>query len=51
MAKDFYSTMYSSEGTSGMDEVLLSVPVTVTVEMNENLLAEYEDEEVKQALF
>jgi hypothetical protein len=34
-----------------MDEVLLSVPVTITAEMNANILTEYKDEEVKHALF
>ncbi|XP_071678431.1 uncharacterized protein [Lolium perenne] len=51
MAKDFYKSLYTSEGTSGMEEVLNVVPVTVTAAMNEQLLAAYGDEEIKQALF
>jgi hypothetical protein len=41
MAKDFYKSLYTSEGISGMEEVLNAVPVTVTAAMNEQLLAAY----------
>jgi hypothetical protein len=51
MARDFYGTLYTSEGTSGMEEVLRSVPVRVTRAMNEMLGAPFTDEEVKIALF
>jgi hypothetical protein len=51
MARNFYSTLYSTEGTNGMDEVLDTVPVSVTADMNERLIAPFVDEEVKQALF
>jgi hypothetical protein len=51
MAREFYKNLYSTEGTSGMDEVLNAVPVTVTQEMNERLIQPFDDTEVKQALF
>jgi hypothetical protein len=51
MTRDFYRNLYTSEGTSGMDEVLASVPVSVTSVMNESLTAPFEDGEIKQALF
>jgi hypothetical protein len=40
MVRDFYGTLYTSEGTSGMGEVLHSVPVRVTRAMNEVFGAE-----------
>jgi hypothetical protein len=48
---NFYTGLYTSEGTSGMEEVLQSVPVSVTPEMNDQLMKEFRGEEVKQALF
>ena len=51
MATDFYKTLYRSEGTTDMDRVLNTVPVKVTAAMNEGLLAPFEKEEVKIALF
>jgi hypothetical protein len=51
MTRDFYRNLYTSEGTSGMDEVLVSVSVSVTSAMNESLSAPFEDGEIKQALF
>jgi hypothetical protein len=51
MATEFYKTLYNSEGTSGMDRVLDTVPANVTAEMNENLIAPFEQEEIKRALF
>jgi hypothetical protein len=51
MTRDFYRNLYTSEGTSGMDEVLASVPVSVMSVMNESLTAPFEDGEIKQALF
>jgi hypothetical protein len=47
MARDFYSHLYTSEGTTGMEEVLASVSPSVTVEMNERLLLPFEAGEVK----
>ena len=35
MASEFYKTLYSSEGTTEMDQVLNTVPVKVTPAMNE----------------
>jgi hypothetical protein len=51
MARNFYSNLYTTEGTAGMEEVLNSVPVSVTQAMNDQLMAGFEDTEVKQALF
>ena len=51
MATDFYNNLYSTEGTSGMEEVLQSVPRSVTPEINEQLVAPFEEIEVKKALF
>jgi len=51
MATDFYKTLYRSEGTTDMDRVLNTIPVNVAAAMNEGLLAPFEKEEVKIALF
>jgi hypothetical protein len=51
LTREFYDGLYTSEGTRGMDEVLASVPIKVTSQMNLNLLAPFEDTEIKSALF
>ena len=51
MTNSFYNTLYTSEGTENMDEVLNTVPCKVTQQMNERLNAPYTVEEVKTALF
>jgi hypothetical protein len=51
MARSFYQTLYSTEGTTSMTEVLDSVPVSVSHQMNGILTAPFEDVEVKTALF
>ncbi|KAK1698725.1 hypothetical protein QYE76_015422 [Lolium multiflorum] len=51
LARAFYGNLYTSEGTSGMEEVLSSVPVSVTQAMNDMLTAPYAEEEVKATLF
>jgi hypothetical protein len=51
MARSFYADLYTLEATSGMDEVLASVPVSVTVDMNAKLIAPFRDNEIKEALF
>jgi hypothetical protein len=38
----FYKEMYRLEGVSDMDQVLNSVPATVTAEMNDALIAPFE---------
>jgi hypothetical protein len=43
MARSFYTDLYTSEATSGMDEVLASIPVSVTVDMNAKLIAPFRD--------
>jgi hypothetical protein len=51
MTQNFYTGLYTSEDTIGMEEVLQSVPIFVTPEMNEQLMEEFRGEEVKHALF
>ena len=51
MVDDFYKNLYTSEGVQGMDHVLNHVPRKVTPAMNGILTAEFEPEEVKNALF
>jgi hypothetical protein len=51
MAQTFYEDLYTSESTSGMDEVLASVLVLVTADMNAKLIAPFGDKEIKEALF
>jgi hypothetical protein len=51
MARSFYADLYTSEATSGMDEVLASVLVSVTADMNAKLIAPFRDNEIKEALF
>ena len=51
MATTFYSNLYTSEGTIGMEEVLSHIPVRVDGNMNARLNATYSKEEVKEALF
>jgi len=47
----FYRNLYNSEGVSNMSEVLDTVPVKVTAAMNDQLIAPFEEREVKEALF
>ena len=51
MATEFYTNMYTSEGTIGMEEVLSHIPVRVDGIMNSKLSETYSKEEVKEALF
>ena len=51
MVNSFYGNLYTSEGVHDMEEVLNTVPVKATVQMNEQLNALYTAEEVKTALF
>jgi hypothetical protein len=51
LARDFYSNLYTSEATWGVEEVLASVLVSVTHAMNEHLIEPFEEGEVKAALF
>jgi hypothetical protein len=41
LTRDFYTTLYRSEGVVGMQEVLDAVPVSVTAAMNERLLEDF----------
>jgi hypothetical protein len=51
LASSFYLDLYKSEGIENMEAVLNTVPVKVTAEMNDNLLAPFSEQEVKAALF
>jgi hypothetical protein len=51
LTRNFYDTMYMSEGVENMQEVIDVVPVKVTAEMNAGLLKPFEGKEVKEALF
>lgn len=51
MATSFYSNMYASENTIGIDEVLSHIPPRVDAAMNNMLNAQYTNSEVKAALF
>jgi len=50
MAKEFFSNLYATEGTHGMDEVLNSFVHFVTDDMNYELCTEILDTEVYEAL-
>ena len=51
MATTFYSNLYTSEDTMGIEEVLSHIPKRVDGNMNARLNENYSNEEVKQALF
>lgn len=51
MVNSSYGNLYTSEGVHDMEEVLNTVLVKVTAQMNEQLNAPYTAEEVKTALF
>jgi len=51
LTSSFYRNLYTSEGTIGMESVLNVVPMKVTPEMNDQLLAPFVEKEVKDALF
>jgi hypothetical protein len=51
MSQNFYDTLYMSEGTSGMDDILDSVAGSVTPEMNSKLITPFDSMEIKVALF
>jgi len=48
---NFYSNLFASEGTDNMEEVLSTVLVKVTADMNMILLDRYKEGEVRDALF
>lgn len=51
LATSFYRTLYMSEGTENMETVLSTVPIKVSADMNNQLLAEIKTSEIKDALF
>ncbi|KAK1619202.1 hypothetical protein QYE76_024719 [Lolium multiflorum] len=51
MAREFYDTLYTSEQTAGVEEVLDSVRASVSQAMNDQLLVPFEGGEVKAAMF
>ena len=50
MAQEFYSNLYTTEGTIGMEEVLSQILSCVSGDLNTCLNATYTKEEVKEAL-
>lgn len=50
LVTNFYTSLFQSNGGSRYDELLCSVPNRVSRTMNDELLEEYTEEEVKQAL-
>jgi hypothetical protein len=51
MARDFYSSLYTTESTVGMAEVLDTVLVSVSSERNVKLISPFEESKIKTALF
>jgi hypothetical protein len=51
MTTRFYQDLYQSEGTHNMGAVLDTMPVKVTLAMNDDLLKPFVEKEVKEALF
>jgi hypothetical protein len=51
LTRDFYGNLFCSEGVLYMEVVLDTVPVKVTSEMNDKLLAPFTGLEIKEALF
>lgn len=51
MATEFYTKLFTSEGSEGADELLQHIDITVTNEMNVRLTAAITDEEIEVALF
>jgi hypothetical protein len=51
MTREFYKNLYSTEGTTGMEEVLNTITILVTRDMNEKLVAPFTESEVKMVLF
>jgi hypothetical protein len=47
----FYRNLYMSEGTEDMDQLLNTVPIKVTGDMNDALLKPFSTDEIKSALF
>ena len=51
LTNEFYKDLFQSEGTTGINEVLNTVPVKVTDAMNADLTAPFTPDEVKNAFF
>jgi hypothetical protein len=51
MVSDFYNNLYTSEGVTWLDDVMMHVPLKVTSGMNDILCAPYSSDVVKVALF
>ena len=51
LATSFYKTLYASEGIENMEAILSTVPVKVSSNMNNQMLADIKASEVKDALF
>jgi hypothetical protein len=51
MARSFYSSLYSSEGSSDSERILDKVSAFVSDDMNEKLTVAISDAEIEKALF
>jgi hypothetical protein len=51
MAKQFYATLYSSEGSNNAEPVLDLIDQCVTDDMNRSLAGGFSDKEIEEALF
>jgi hypothetical protein len=51
MAQEFYSNLYTSEGSTDMDQILDRISEYVSDDMNEMLTAAFSDSEIETALF
>lgn len=50
LGTDFYKSLFTSNAGTRYEELLAQVPIRVTEEMNEGLMAEYTEVEIKAAL-
>jgi hypothetical protein len=50
MTTSFSKLLYTFEGTKNMEAVLGTVPVKVTAEMNDKLIAPFSEMEIKEAI-
>ena len=47
---EFYQSLFTSQNPENFDEILAQIPWLVTDEMNNDLMAEFQKEEVKTTL-
>ena len=47
---EYYNTLFSTSNPTSLNEAVANVPKVVTVDMNNNLIRDFRDEEVEQAI-